>query len=105
MNSSNIPGPNTTESESLVETVLTAVAEQEDTSPTALEPLYDVIDPDALNRLFAPTNGGEARTLGRVVFSYCGYEVTVSSDSSVCVEESTASVVSKSPVNPTATEE
>ena len=105
MSSSNVQGPSWAESESLVQTVLTAVAEQEDTTPTALDPLYDVIDPDALNRLFAPTNAGQARARGRVVFSYCGYEVTVFSDGSVCVQDHpTASAVPESPAT-TADEE
>ena len=99
-------GPGTAESDSLAETVLTAVAEREDTSPTTLDPLYDVIDPDALNGLFAPTETGTPRAPGRVVFSYCGYEVTVSSDGSVRVDEhTTASVAPESAANPTASEE
>ena len=105
MSSSNAVGPNTAEYNSLAETVLKAVAEEEDTTPTALDPLYDVIDPDALNGLFAPTNGGNSRA-GRVVFSYCGYEVTVTSDGSVYVDElTTASVASELAATPTASEE
>ena len=106
MSSSNTERPITAEYNSIAEMVLTAVAEREDTSPTSLDPLYDVIDPDALNGLFAPTNGGNARASGRVVFSYCGYEVTVTSDGSVRVDEhTTSSVVPESPANSTASEE
>ena len=45
----------------------------------AFEPLYDVVDPDALDRLFGPTERTPADRCGRVTFSYGGHEVTVSS--------------------------
>lgn len=58
--------------DSLSAKVLAAVAEREGGTPTDLPtPLYDVIDPDALDSLF--TAGA-----GRLVFPYCGYRITVS---------------------------
>lgn len=53
--------------------VIDAVASAEDADPSELDPLNDVIDPDALNGLFADRDV----ELGRVVFRYHGYTVTV----------------------------
>lgn len=39
-------------------------------------PLYDVIDPSALDSLFQPT-GTDGRSVGCVTFEYAGYQVTV----------------------------
>lgn len=39
-------------------------------------PLYDVIDPSALDSLFRPT-GTADRSVGRVTFEYASYRVTV----------------------------
>lgn len=68
------------------QTVVEAVAEAEGVPPVELKsPLYDVIDPDALDQVFAErlTDG---RMSGRVTFSYNGYEVTVCGDGYVSVE-------------------
>ena len=65
--------------------VVEAVAEAEGVNPVELSPpLYEVVDPDALDDLFAPTtvNG---RMDGEVRFSYVGYEVTVAGDGYVSV--------------------
>lgn len=59
--------------------VLTAVADAEGVDPIDLDrPLYEAIDPDALDSLFRPD--GTPRTDGRVRFSYYGYEITVHAD-------------------------
>jgi hypothetical protein len=47
--------------------------------------LNDVVDPDALNHLFADRLDGTPRLGGRVVFSMIGHVVTVSSDGTVTV--------------------
>ncbi|MDS0477867.1 HalOD1 output domain-containing protein [Natrinema sp. 1APR25-10V2] len=52
-------------------TVVMGVAERERTSPLEIEPLYETIDPDALDRLF-PNDGSV-----RITFEYSGYLVTV----------------------------
>lgn len=65
--------------------VIKKVAEAEDLDPLELtSPLYDVIDPDALDLVFAttPTAG---RMEGTVTFSYHGYDVTVRGDGDVSV--------------------
>lgn len=54
-------------------TVIEAVAESERIDPADLPPLSHVIDPEALNALFADRES----TRGRVRFRYHGYEVTV----------------------------
>lgn len=53
--------------------IIDTVAELENTSPTNLPPLYDVIDPDNLNSLLE-SEGVE------IEFSYSGYQITVTSD-------------------------
>lgn len=39
--------------------------------------LYDCIDPDALDNIFAPTADGAPRPFGHVAFKIRGYQVTV----------------------------
>lgn len=70
---------------SVCRSVVEAVAEAEGVEPEELEPLYEVVDPDALEELFAPTST-TGRMEGRVVFTYDGYEVTVCGDGFVSVE-------------------
>jgi hypothetical protein len=92
--------------ESVASAVVAKVAEQEGTDPTEIEPsLYEILDPDALNGLFAPTKLGHGRSGGRVVFTYCGYEVTAFSDGHVRARELTDSVNSDSPERNTASDE
>ncbi|WP_423747291.1 HalOD1 output domain-containing protein (plasmid) [Haladaptatus sp. SPP-AMP-3] len=59
-----------------------AIAARKQSEWSGCPPLYDVIDPDALDRLFAPTQAGTRRH-GTVTFQYCGYQVTVNSDRTV----------------------
>jgi hypothetical protein len=55
-----------------------------DTEPAELpEPLYEAIDPDALDALFEGHNSSN----GVVTFSYCGYDVTVTVNGHVTLEE------------------
>lgn len=79
-------GPTTTKS--LSYEVIAAVAEQEGVQPTEIEPpeydaLYEAINPEALDSLFAPRENGATRTTGRVEFNYCGYHVIITSDGEV----------------------
>lgn len=61
--------------------VVKRIAEVEDVDPLEFTPpLNEVIDPDALESIFA--NG---RGLGKVIFNYAGYEVSVFSDGQVSV--------------------
>lgn len=67
--------------------VIEAVADRDSVDETALEtPLFDVIDPCALDALFHPKPDGTARGGGTVTFSYEGYAVTVQSDGTVTLQ-------------------
>lgn len=68
--------------------VIAAVAEREGADPTAIEPpeyeaLYDAVNPEALDSLFAPRTDGTERATGRVEFTFCGYDIVVTSDGDV----------------------
>lgn len=70
--------------ESVSGKVLGTVAARKNTEPTELQPpLYEVIDPDALDALFSPKGDGGVRTGGEVQFTYCGYEIRVTSNGDV----------------------
>ncbi len=80
------PTKNNSQSVSLA--VIDAVAEREGVDLTEIEPpeyesLYSVINPEALDALFAPREDGSPRANGRVLFHFCGYEVTVTDDGTV----------------------
>lgn len=64
--------------------VIEALAEARGVSPLEIEqPLYDAVDPDALDALFE--RGDDALKSGRVVFTTSGYEVTVTARDEVYV--------------------
>lgn len=66
--------------------VLEAVAEANGTSPIELSPpLYEVIDPDALNALFR--SGRRSESDLEVTFEYQGLEVTVADDGCIGVDK------------------
>ena len=72
---------------SLSQAIVEAIASEEGIDPTEVEPptyepLYSVVDPEALDSLFAPTLGVE-RGRGAVSLTYAGYDVTVNSDGRV----------------------
>lgn len=67
------------ESDSPMTAILDAVAAREGTDVKDLPPLYEAIDPDALETLFEPTRQGPTRT-GRLEFTYSGYVVTLVCD-------------------------
>lgn len=52
---------------------------------TELEPLYDIVDPDALDQLFQHKSDGTPRPGGELTFAYSGCEVTVRADGDVIV--------------------
>lgn len=64
--------------------VVTAVAETLECETTELDPLYQYIDPDALDQLFAPHLDGTKR-IGYVRFEMEGCQVVVESDRTVDV--------------------
>lgn len=81
----------TFEEPSTSQRVITAVAEETGNDPTEVGPLYHVIDPDALDRLFGPTATTD-RTAGRVEFEFAGCEVLVHGNGTVEVAETGATV-------------
>lgn len=67
-------------------TVVEALAEAQGVSPLDIrEPLYDAVDPDALDSLFDGTDA--ELDGGRVVFSTAGFEVTVTARGDVYVHD------------------
>lgn len=62
--------------------VVTAVAAAADTDPVDLPPLYDTLDPEALNTLINSSESGSVL----LTFSYTGYRVTVHGNGEVDVE-------------------
>lgn len=63
------------------EAVVTTVAERENTDVCNLQtPLFDAIDPDALDSLFRNSNG-------QVTFKYLDYLVTIDSDRNVALSD------------------
>lgn len=67
----------------ICQVVIEAIADAEETDPTELTPpLFEVIDPDALDNLFARN-----QALGKVIFNYKSYEVRVFPDGYVSIED------------------
>ena len=61
--------------------VVTFVAALEDVDPPALSPLFDVVDPDALDSVYESITANSPD--GRVVLRYEGYEITLSGDGTI----------------------
>lgn len=67
--------------DSLTTTIVEKVADREGVAATELRPpLYEIINPDALDEIF------NARDGGRVEFTYCGYDIVARSDGEVRVD-------------------
>lgn len=74
--------------ERLSTAVVNAIADHEGADTDEIRPhLYDVIDPDALDSLFAPRVDGRPRSGGRAVFTYHERRITVHGDGWVYVED------------------
>lgn len=71
-----------------------AVTAQTDTEISALPPLYETIDPDALDVFLNCSNGAESQTEWSVEFPYCGYEVTVDSTGELRLQQERESISS-----------
>lgn len=66
------------EDEPVSTALVMGVAAVTNTPPTEIEPLYDIVDPDALDRLFEPVaDSSPRRGDGRVTFPMNGCLVTV----------------------------
>lgn len=80
------------DSESVSIAVVTAVASHLDVSPTELPPLYEWIDPDAVDALFEPTRSSGLRR-GRLEFPYDGHEIVLECDDSLVITVDGVSIV------------
>lgn len=67
------------------EEVVTAVAAARDVDPLELPPLYNVIDPDALNQLFDHDVSGDGNGHCRVSFRMADCDVIVESNNEIDV--------------------
>ena len=67
--------------------IVETVANAEGIDPVELEPpLYDAVDPNAIDDLFAATTTSNPSRNGRLNFRYRGYDVTVRADGTVSLE-------------------
>lgn len=79
--------------QSLSTTVTVAVADVAGVEPADIpEQLYDVIDPEALDKLFKSRDDGTPRRGGRLSFSLYGHHVTVRGDGSITIEPGLARI-------------
>ncbi|MFH5800945.1 HalOD1 output domain-containing protein [Haladaptatus sp. CMAA 1911] len=62
-----------------------AIAARDGPDMNDCPPLYEAIDPDALDALFAPLHR-ETDRHGKVMFEYCGYRVSVHADRTIELE-------------------
>lgn len=63
--------------ESIGQRIVEAVAAETDADPITLDPLYETIDPEALDYVFHTDEESDSERRSRVVFTYAGCEVTV----------------------------
>lgn len=67
------------------EAVVSRIADAEGVDTDQITPLYDVIDPEALNTLIEDTDSSRAPL--EIGFTYQGYDVTVTGDGVVHLDE------------------
>ncbi|QSG14850.1 HalOD1 output domain-containing protein [Halapricum desulfuricans] len=67
------------EDEDLIYKIIHLIAEETDTDICELPPVYETIDPDALNAFLRCSDSSDTRPKRSVEFSYCGYRVMVDS--------------------------
>lgn len=70
--------------ESVSMAVVEAVAERRNVDQTELPPLYEWIDPNALDALFERTRTRGTRS-GRITFTYDGHRITVERENGVSI--------------------
>jgi hypothetical protein len=73
---------------SVVQTIALAIADAADVDPTAIPPLYDYIDPDALNAMF-DRRGGPTDDTVLLSFQVETWNVFVSADGRIRVCDAT----------------
>jgi hypothetical protein len=75
-----------TDNASVGTTIVNAVAALNGVAFDECEPVYDVIDPDALQAVLTPTADRSARAPVQVQFSYQGYTITVDSTGEIVID-------------------
>ena len=79
--------------QSLSTTVTLAVADVAGVEPSDIpEQLYDIVDPEALDKLFGPRDDGAPRRGGRLSFSLYGHHVTIRGDGTTTVQPGLARI-------------
>ncbi|SER72970.1 HalOD1 output domain-containing protein [Natrinema salaciae] len=73
------------DTDSLTSTIVSTVAALSGSDPTEVERLYDRIDPESLETLFAPTSGPATRNTGQVSFRLDAYTITVHATGDIVV--------------------
>lgn len=74
------------ENESVSTAVIRAVSAVEGRDPRSLQPLTDVIDPDALDALFDSLTNDVLQEGGRLTFSYSSCHITIENGESLTIE-------------------
>lgn len=69
-----------TDSDELSRAIITATAEVADVEQDDMEPLYTVVDPDALHKLLTDTEYSRTDFDGSIRFEYHGYQVALTGD-------------------------
>ncbi|WP_312910291.1 HalOD1 output domain-containing protein [Natronosalvus caseinilyticus] len=72
--------------ETPAQAIIDAVAAADGRDPLSLPPLFDAIDPDALNGLVAQPRSGSARRSWALSFEYGGWLVTVDANHQIVLE-------------------
>ncbi|GAB3666940.1 HalOD1 output domain-containing protein [Halopiger thermotolerans] len=72
------------------EAVVTAVADLIDADPTSISPLYDAVDPDALDSLVAHARRADDAGTHELRFAYEGFDVGVRTDGRIQIEAANA---------------
>lgn len=75
------------ENESVSAAVLRAVSAVKGRKPASLQPLSDVLDPDALDALFDPRANDGLQTDGRLSFSYSSCHITIENGELLIIEQ------------------
>lgn len=82
-----------TEEKVVSEIVVSAVAELTNSDPVSITPLFDVVDPDALNAFFTVNQSGFNQSPDRVSFTYCDCDVVISAEGTVRISRSEEEIV------------
>lgn len=75
------------DSESPSEKAIRKLATAEGIDQADLDPIFNSVEPDALDAIFQNLSNGPARDEGKVEFTHEGYTVTVHADGGVSIDE------------------